>query len=68
MSDQKSIKAPEKPPARWYELDWLLPYKDLMLIAGGALVVAGVAMMTVAGSLIVAGSALAFLAWRMAAR
>jgi hypothetical protein len=49
-------------------LDWLLPYKDLMLIAGGALVVAGVAMMTVAGSLIVAGSALAFLAWRMAAR
>ena len=55
--------------ARWYELEWLLPWKDILLIAGGLLACYGVyglyAPYTHAGAWIVAGAGLMRLAWLM---
>jgi hypothetical protein len=55
--------------AHWYELEWLLPGKDILLLAGGLLVCYGVyalyAPYTHAGAWIIAGAGLMRLAWLM---
>ena len=72
----KAVKS-AKPPARWYDLEWLLPFRSLLLVIGGALVVVGVttALWKVTGALpaggigvTLAGLSVAALAWRMAER
>ena len=72
----KAVK-PAKPSARWYDLEWVLPFRSLMLVIGGVLVVAGfvTALWKIAGplvasgiGLILAGLGVAALAWRMAER
>jgi len=61
------LTLPPKP--KWYELDWLLPAKDLLLVAGGLLVVFGVYQLwpphSHAMSWMVAGAGLMRLAWLM---
>lgn len=51
---KKPIPVPPKKPA-WYELDWILPYRDLMGPVGATLVVLGIAMVHVPSSLVMAG-------------
>ena len=51
---------------KWYELDWLLPYRDLLLAAGYGLVVAGAAIVYFPAGLVVAGAGLVALSWKMA--
>jgi hypothetical protein len=52
----KAVK-PANPPARWYDLEWLLPFRSLMLVIGGALVVSGfvTALWKIAGPLAASG-------------
>jgi hypothetical protein len=53
------------PTPRWYELDRLLPYRDLVLVAGIACLLGGVACYTLPGALMLAGAILVALGWLM---
>ena len=78
MNEQPKVLKPVQPPAaRWYDLEWLVPFRSLMLVVGGTLMTAGAvtALWRIAGpsaavgiGMILAGAGLAFLAWRMAER
>ena len=59
------------PKPRWYELDSLLPYHDLIVLAGFLMVVAGVWLigtwpLSHAAALIVAGGGVEKTGWMMA--
>ena len=62
---------PEKPkliskPLRWYELEWMVPYRDLVLVIGYALFEAGVFLIPRWGlqlGLVTTGAGLALAAW-----
>lgn len=65
MSPKKpEPKAPA--PLKWYELERLVPYRDLVLVLGALLTVIGVMLVFVPAALIVAGVGLVYLSWRMA--
>ena len=49
----------------WYELEGLIPYRDLLFVAGFALVVAGVALWSRPAALVVGGAGLMYLGWLM---
>ena len=77
MPEVKGLHPVKSPSARWYDLEWLLPFRSLLLVIGGALVVVGVttALWKVTGALpacgiglTLAGLSVAALAWRMAER
>ena len=52
-------------PAKWYELEALMPYHDLVALAGFALFVGCVALYSWRVSVGVAGAALMWLGWLM---
>ena len=49
----------------WYELERLIPYRDLLFVAGFALVVMGVSRWSAPGALITAGAGLMYAGWLM---
>ena len=49
----------------WYELEWLVPYRDLLFVLGFASVVAGVSRWSAPGALITAGAGLMYAGWLM---
>ena len=49
----------------WYELDWMTPFRDLLLIAGGMAFVGGVAWINKPAGLMVLGLLVMRLAWLM---
>ena len=53
------------PKVHWYDLDWVVKYRDLVLVSGGALVITGIAMIYRPAGFIVAGMGMIFLAWRI---
>ncbi len=54
------------PKTKWYELDWLLPYKDVVLVVGFALLTAAAAhRWGLDAALAVAGVEVLWLAWLM---
>ena len=57
MPEVKGLHPVKSPSARWYDLEWLLPFRSLMLVIGGALVVAGfvTALWKIAGPLAASG-------------
>lgn len=57
---------PPKPVSHWYELDLLLPYRDLILVLGFFCVVYGVRCWSGPGAWIVGGAGLIAASWRMA--
>jgi hypothetical protein len=55
-----------KPPYHWYELDWVVPYRDLVLVLGYLVFEAGVFLIPGWGlslGLITMGAGLALAAW-----
>lgn len=56
-------KAPSVP--KWYELDSLMPYHDLLGAVGFLLLVAGVTLLSPAAGLITSGGGLLGMAWLM---
>lgn len=49
-----SALAPEK--AKWYELDWLIPYRDLIGLLGLGLITGGVyKLLSLGAAMVVAG-------------
>jgi len=53
------------PKMHWYELDWVVKYRDLVLVLGGGLVITGIAMIYKPAGFIVAGTGMIFLAWHI---
>lgn len=61
---------PVKPPPEkhWYELDYLVPYRDLVLVVGFMLFEAGIFLVPRIGiesGLVTTGAALMIAAWRV---
>jgi hypothetical protein len=59
------VVIPEPKKLHWYELDWLLPYKDLVGVAAFALAVTGAAMLNRPAALLLASALLFRLNWLM---
>jgi hypothetical protein len=60
-----------KPPSRWYELDYLVPYRDVVLVLGFGIFLAGVFLIPKAGlplGFMAAGAGVIFAAWRILIR
>ena len=51
--------------SRWYELDRLVPYRDLLLVVGFGMVVAGISRWTIPGAVVVGGAGLMLASWLM---
>lgn len=57
---------PDVAKRKWYELDSLVPYRDLILALGFGLFVGGVMMFSVSVGVIVFGAGLVWVSQRMA--
>jgi len=60
--------AVKAPGPRWYELEWVMPYQDLVIVGGFFLFVAGVAMIYRPAGVMTAGAGIFAAGWLMARR
>jgi hypothetical protein len=58
----------EEKKRRWYELDGLAPYRDLFVLAGYVLIVAGVAAIGTAFGCVVGGAGLIWIGLKLAGK
>jgi hypothetical protein len=62
------VPDPPKPLYRWYDLDYLVPYRDLIFVIGFAVFETGVFLIPGIGlpaGLITTGAGLMYAAWRI---
>lgn len=54
---------PPPPAPKWWELERLIPYRDLVMVTGYLVITGGVAMWSVPACLVFAGSGIVALSW-----
>jgi len=68
MAEPPSKPVAVKAKLKWYELDWLVPYRDLILVMGFVAFEVGVFLLPKVGTqigLMTTGAGLIYAAWRV---
>lgn len=57
------VPVDQKPLPKWWELERLIPYRDLVMVVGYLVITGGVALWSVPACLVFAGSGIVALSW-----